>query len=82
MEHQGTSQSNICCLCGRNVPSWNNPEPLRSGDQDCCEMCNRLVGTARIRLSGLPDAQRPQYLSALRAMSYSQLYRELSADEG
>jgi len=31
----------ICCLCGLPIIGWdNNPEPLASYPERCCDFCN------------------------------------------
>lgn len=66
-----------CCLCGsvRNV--YHNPDPLRSGEEDCCDACNMLVRAARRRLFFMEDGAQAAYIARLRAMSHAQLLEEL-----
>ena len=69
--------SDRCCICGRNVTSYNNPEPLRSGELDCCNACNQLVCEARKRAYALEAKERDEYLSYLRELDYEALCIEL-----
>jgi len=50
-EYKRLGWTNVCCICGRKILSWNNPEPLMDGDgRNCCEACNRLVIAERRRI--------------------------------
>ena len=43
----------VCCLCGRTCVGYgNNPWPLNTDeDARCCDLCNSLVTTERIRMT-------------------------------
>lgn len=77
MKHLPPGWSDRCCLCGRTVLSWNNPDPLREGTQNCCCDCNRLVQLARLRLFRLPEEERQTCLTHLQTLSAQQLKQEL-----
>lgn len=68
-----------CCLCERDVVSFDNPDPIRDGHENCCSECNHdLVCVARERLFRMAAEQRAAYIARLRAMSYEQLRAELT----
>ena len=70
----------VCCLCGSTKNVYNNPEPLRDGGLDCCDACNLLVRTARIRYGELPEGEKEQYIRRLQGMTYAELQKELQEE--
>lgn len=74
------NQSTCCCLCGSEKPSYNNPEPLRDSAQNCCNSCNRLVISARKKISQLPLEEREAYLLRLRSMTYAKLVETFTVE--
>lgn len=74
MPHAG---SRPCCLCGADQWSYNNPDPLRNGELDCCDTCNLLVREARRRACLLPSEEYKAYVLRLQGMSYAELVQEL-----
>lgn len=69
--------SEICCLCRRRVPSYNNPDPLMDGTEDCCDECNQLVKAARVKIFYMEESKRNAYEQKLRTLSYEELKKEL-----
>ena len=69
--------SERCCICGRMVQSYDNPDPIRSGEEDCCTSCNQLVIKARRKWYDLPKAEAEAFVQRLRKMSYPELLKEL-----
>lgn len=72
------NETKICCICQREKISFNNPEPIRSADKDCCCECNRLVIKAREKYRELNENERAAYVLYLNGRSYAQLTEELS----
>lgn len=62
-----------CCICGKTLPCWNNPDPIREGDRDCCEACNQLVRSARRRMFNMRHGEMEAFIRKLREMDYSEL---------
>ena len=65
--------SDYCCICGKKVQSYNNPEPVRDGSLDCCDHCNRLVVKVRMKCHELSDSEREAFTLKLHDMSYQEL---------
>ena len=64
----------VCCLCGAYTICWNNPAPLRNGDEgNCCEACNRLVIAARRKISSLTKSEGVVYAQMLRDLPIKRL---------
>ena len=66
-----------CCICGADAVSCNNPEPVRDGNENCCDLCNLLVRGARYQMARLRPEMRVEYQVRLREMSYEALKGEL-----
>ena len=66
-----------CCICGAEVASCNNPEPVRDGNESCCDLCGLLVRGARYQMARLRPEMRVEYQARLREMSYEALKGEL-----
>ncbi|MBQ2990195.1 MAG: hypothetical protein IJD60_02755 [Clostridia bacterium] len=70
-----------CCICGRNVVSYHNPDPVREGEKEnCCTACNELVVRARMEMFGMQPADREAHIRALRGMTYLQLKEKYGRD--
>jgi len=42
-------ESKTCCLCGKTFEGWgNNPWPLKTTDEQCCDECNKKVVATRL----------------------------------
>ncbi len=69
--------SDRCCLCGQPGDAYNNPDPLRDGEDNCCNACNRLVMAARRKLAFMPEEERRAQSQRFRALPYESLREEL-----
>ncbi|MBR5226002.1 MAG: hypothetical protein IKV90_10120 [Clostridia bacterium] len=68
----------ICCICGRCIVCFDNPDPLRDGDGgNCCPACNRLVIAARRKIGELPGGEGAAYAQMLRDLPHETLERLL-----
>ena len=74
-EYHGWTE--VCCLCGRHVISWNNPDPLMDDTENCCEECNLLVRAARMKIFYKAEGERDAYEQMLRSLHYEELKKEL-----
>ena len=72
--------SKYCCICGKEKPSYHNPDPLRDGAQDCCDECNRLVVRARMKGHPMTRDEYEAYILRLRGMTYRELADELGTE--
>jgi len=66
-----------CCICGAEVASCNNPDPIRDGNENCCDLCNLLVRGTRYQMSRLRPELRAEYQTRLREMPYEALEETL-----
>ena len=66
-----------CCICGAEVVCYNNPEPIRDGTLNCCDLCGLLVRGARWQMGRLAPELRQGYQAKLRGMPYEALKEEL-----
>lgn len=82
LNHSQLGWSEQCCICGADVVSYNNPDPIRDGACSCCNDCNQLVREARLRIFRLPDNEKQPYMDDLKKMSYLRLKEELFDNTG
>ena len=66
-----------CCICGAEVEAYHNPDPIRDGNESCCDLCNLLVRGARWQMGRLSPELWENYREKLRGLSYEELKEEL-----